>query len=307
MNRWIVIPSVFSLVAFALVGCGEEDGSYGSGNSNNITLTSFDKSYDSQANTSAIARIDETFRTGEHEIKIKNMINSYRNQNLNTLDKIVLADNFEGRLENKNIEVNGRTVKRPIYEKNSNNKLNYETTYKTLNLSGLRANSYEAGANIDNSRGILTDLNNYSNIPTNVAFPAGSVCYIPVVTSERWFLAFNEKNKTGYGSIDKWIDAAKQRFSDDRDHRTSELSVGFGNQQKAAQVMFFEYNNQPAEQYNGVEYTSGPTGANGVYEANYVASGTTDPNTNSFRGVVDCTIVNEVAGDFLEEQIRRYY
>ncbi|WP_201598236.1 hypothetical protein [Psychrobacter vallis] len=301
MNRLMVIPSVFSLVAFALVGCGEEDGSYGSGNSNNITLTSFDKSYDSQANTSAIARIDETFRTGEHEIKIRNMINSYRNQNLNTLDKIVLADNFEGQLANTDIEVNGRTVERPIYEKNSNNKLNYETTYKTINLSGRRANSYEAGTNIDNSRGILTDLNKYPNIPTNVAFPAGSVCYIPVVTSARSFLAFNEKNKTGYDSINKWIDAAKQRFSDDRDHRTSELSVGFGNQQKAAQVTFFEYQNQPAYQYNGVEY------ADDIYEANYVAKGTTDPNTNSIRGVVDCTIVNEVAGDFLAEQIRRYY
>ena len=307
MNRLIAIPSVFSLLAFALVGCGEEDGSYGSGNSNKMTLTSFDNSYDSQANTSAIARIDETFRTGEHEIKIKNMINSYRNQDLNTLDKIVLADNFEGQLENKNIEVDGRTVKRPIYEKNSNNKLNYETTYKTLNLSGLRANSYSAGINTADSRGILTDLNNYPRIPADAQFPVGSVCYIPVVTSERSFLAFNEKNKTGYESISEWIEAAKKRLSSDRDHRTSELSVGFGNKQKAAQVMFFEYNNQPAEQYNGVEYTSGPTGTNGVYEANYVASGTTDPNTNSLRGVVDCTIVNEVAGDFLAAQIQRYY
>lgn len=307
MNRLMVIPSVFSLVAFALVGCGEEDGSYGFGNSNNITLTSFDNSYDNQANASAIARIDETYRTGEHEIKVKNIVNNYRDQNLNTLDKTVLADNFEGQLANTDIEVNGRTVKRPIYEKNSNNKLNYETTYKTLNLSGLQANSYQAGTNIDNSRGILTDLNNYPNIPTNVAFPAGSVCYIPVVTSDRSFLAFNEKNKTGYDSIDKWIEAAENRFSDNRGYRTSQFSVGFGNKQKAAQVTFFEYQNQPAYQYNGVEYTSGPTGTKGIYEANYVAKGTTDPNTDSFRGVVDCTIVNEVAGDFLAAQIQRYY
>ncbi|WP_198333399.1 hypothetical protein [Psychrobacter aquimaris] len=300
MNKLIVIPSVFSLLAFTLVGCGEDDGIYGS-DSNKITLTSFDKSYDKQANASAIARIDETYRTGEREIKIKNIVNNYSNQSLNTLDRTVLADNFEGRLENKNIEVDGRTVKRPIYEKNSNNKLNYETTYKTLNLSGLRANSYSAGTNINNSRGILTDLNNYPNIPANTEFPIGSVCYIPVVTSARSFLAFNEKNKTGYTSLNKWIDAAENRFSDNRGYSTTEFGVGVGNKQKAAQVTFFEYRNQPAYQYNGVEY------ADDIYEANYVDEGSTDPNTNSIQGVVDCTIVNEVAGDFLVAQIKRYY
>ena len=301
MNKSIVIPSIFSLLAFTLVGCGgEDDGVYGS-DGNKITLTSFDNSYDKQANASAIARIDETYRTGEREIKIKNIVNNYSDQSLNTLDRTVLADNFEGQLENKNIKVDGRTVERPIYEKNSNNKVNYETTYKTLNLSGLQANSYSAGTNINNSRGILTDLNNYPNIPANAEFPVGSVCYIPVVTSARSFLAFNEKNKTGYSSLNKWIDAAEHRFSDDRGYSTTEFGVGVGNKQKAAQVTFFEYRNQPAYQYNGVEY------GDDIYEANYVAKGTTEPNTNSIRGVVDCTIVNEVAGDFLATQIKRYY
>lgn len=301
LNKLIILPSIFSLMALALVGCGEEDEIYGSGSSNKITLTSFANSYDSQANESAIARIDETYRSGEREIKQKNIVNSYSNQSLNTLDRRVLADNFEGSLENKNIEVSGRTVRRPIYENNSNHKLNYETTYKTLDLSGVQANSYNAGNNIGSSRGIITDLNNYPNIPTNVEFPTGSVCYIPVVTSERSFLAFNDKNKTGYSSLNKWVDAAEERFSDNRDVSTYEFGIGFGNKHKAAQVTFFEYKNQPAYQYNGVEYS------NEVYEANYVAKGSTDPNTNSFRGVVDCTIVNEVAGDFLTDQIKRYY
>lgn len=305
MNKLIVIPSIFSLVALTLVGCGEDEGAYNSGGSSNkITVTNFANSYDSQANASAIARIDETYRSGEHEIKVRNIINNYSNQSLNTLDRTVLADSFEGQIANKDIEVDGRTVKRPIYEKNSNNRLNYETTYKTLNLSGLQANSYIAGADRANSRGILTDLNNYPRIPANVQFPAGSVCYIPVVTSERWFLAFNEKNKTGYSSLDKWIDAAEDRFDDNRDYRTSEFGVGIDNQQKAAQVTFFEYQNQPAYQYNGVEYSNG---TNAIYEADYVTKGVTQPNTNSSRGVVDCTLVNEVAGDFLATQIQRYY
>lgn len=169
MKRWIAIPSVCFLTTLALIGC-EEDGAYGTASSE-ITLTSFANSYDSKANATAIARIDESYRTGAREIKTTNIINSYSNQSLNDLDRTVLADDFEGRLENKDIEVNGRTVKRPIYEKNTNNQLDYETTYKTLNLSGLRANNYVASANVNNRYGIITDLNNYSEIPTNCCFP----------------------------------------------------------------------------------------------------------------------------------------
>ena len=300
MNRVVAISGVFFWSMLALIGCEVDDGSYGS-DSDNITLTSFANSYDSKANDTAIARIDETYRTGAREIKTTNLINSYSNQSLNDLDRTVLADNFEGRLENKDIEVNGRTVKRPIYEKNSNNKLDYQTTYQTLNLSGLTTRSYSAGTNIEERRGILTDLSNYSNILSNVAFPDGSVCYIPVVTSEQSFWAFNDKNKTGYSSLSEWIEAAERRLSDDRDYRLSEFDVGKGSKLKAAQVMFFEYKNQPAYEYNGVEYEED------IYEANYVTKGSTDPNIDSRFGVVDCTLVNEVAGDFLAEQIKRYY
>ena len=301
LNKWILLPSIVSLMALALSGCEEEDVFFGVGSSNNITLNRFADSYDSKANATAIARIDETYRTGDYEIKTRNLVNNYSNQSLNTLDKTVLADKFEGRLEHKNIEVSGRTVKRPIYEKNSNNKFNYQTTYKTLDLSDVKADDYRAGVPLSNSRGIMTALNHYSKLPTNLAFPAGSVCYIPVVSSERAFLAFNEKDKTGYSSLDKWVAAAEARFNDDRDYSTSRFGVGINNKQKAAQVMFFEYKDQPAYQYNGVEYSKD------IYEADYVAKGSSNPNTNSFRGVVDCTIVNDVAADFLEREIKRYY
>ena len=301
LNKWILLPSIVSLVALALSGCEEEDVFFGVGSSNNITLNRFADSYDSKANATAIARIDETYRTGDYEIKTRNLVNNYSNQSLNTLDKTVLADKFEGRLEHKNIEVSGRTVKRPIYEKNSNNKFNYQTTYKTLDLSDVKADDYRAGVPLSNSRGIMTALNHYSKLPTNLAFPAGSVCYIPVVSSERAFLAFNERDKTGYSSLDKWIEAAEARFNDDRDYSTSRFGVGINNKQKAAQVMFFEYKDQPAYQYNGVEYSKD------IYEADYVAKGSSNPNTNIFRGVVDCTIVNDVAADFLEREIKRYY
>lgn len=302
MKAGLVIPVTLSLLATALMGCGEEDAIYGSdGSSNVLTVSSFDRSYDNLANASAIARIDKSYRTGARDIKVQNIVNNYNNQGLNSLDKIVVADNFEGSLENTNIIVNNRTVKRPIYEKNSNRQLSFETTYKTLDLSGLKANSYSAGNTVGSSRGIITDLNNYPNISANVSFPAGSVCYIPVITSERAFLSFNGKNKTGYQSLDKWIAAAEDRFSDNRDSSTSRFGIGVGNAQDAAQVRFFEFRNQPAYRYTGVEYDDD------IYEADYIADGTTNLNTDSFRGVVDCTVVNDVAADFLAEQIADSY
>ena len=301
MKKLMITPLTLSLLAITLTGCFEgEDAIFGS-SSNEITVSSFDSSYDNKANASAIARIDWTYRTGAREVKTTNLINNYNNQSLNDLDSIVLADKFEGKLDNKDIEVNNRTVKRPIYEKNSNRKLNFETTYKTLDLSGLKRNSYVAGSTLSKPRGIITALNNYPEISPNIAFPTGSVCYIPVINSERSFLAFNDKNKTGYTSLNKWIDAAEKRFSDNRQSSTSRFGVGPGNNQSAAQVKFFEFNDQPVYLYNGVEYDSN------IYEAEYVAIGITEPNTNSSRGVIDCTLVNDVAADFLAEQIKKYY
>ena len=302
MKNLVITPLTVSLLALLITGCGEnDDGAYGSDNGNQIILSNFDSSYDNKVNTSAIARIDTMYETGKREISIRNIVNNYTNQNLNNLDNTVLAEDFEGRLENKNISVEGRTVKRPIYQQNSNQKINYVTTYNTLDLSGLKANSYEPGTTYNNSRGIITALNNFSKISVNAAFPAGSVCYIPVTTSDRAFISFNDKNKTGYTSLDKWIKAAEERFSDNRGSSTTRFKVGSGNSLNAAQVNFFEFKTQPTYRYTGVEFKQE------IYEADYVANGNNTPNTDSRRGVVDCTLVNDVAADFLEREIRRQY
>ena len=76
---------------------------------------------------------------------------------------------------------------------------------------------------------------------------------------------------------------------------------GSGNSLNAAQVNFFEFKTQPAYRYTGVEFKQD------IYEADYVANGSNDPNMDSRRGVVDCTLVNDVAADFLEREIVKYY
>lgn len=296
MNKLIITPIALSLLASVLIGCGEgEDAIFGSGGSNELTVSTIERS------SNAIARIDTTYNTGARRVKKVNIVGSY-DQNLDDLDlSVVLGDKFEGTLEDKNIEVDGRIVKRPIYEKNSSNKLKFETTYRTRDLSGVDARDYDASNSYANRRGIFTDLNNYTKIPNNIGFPSGSICYIPVVTSERSFFVFDAKDKTGFKTLDNWVSDAEQRFNDKRQSSTTRINIGFNNSQKAAQVKFFAVNNDPEYIYNGVNYDGG------IYEADFVNSAASMPNQDSIRGVVDCTIVNKVAADFLATQITKYY
>ena len=305
MNKMMFLPAILSVVTMALTGCGEgEDAIFGNSdgnNSNELTIYSFANSYDNQANAIAIARINETYRTGSRKVITENIINSYDNRITNDLDQVVLGDKFAGRLENNNIEVNRLTIKRPIYENNSNRKLRFETTYRTLNLAGVKATSYNAGNTIDDRRGIITDLNNYPKISATVEFPVGSTCYIPVVTSEQNLLAFNAKNETNYRTLNDWVRATENRFGNNgKPIRTSSL-VGNTNQYKVEQIKFNALNNQPEYLYNGLDYN------NKIYEADFISNGTDSPNENSLRGVVDCTLVNKVASDFIEREVRRAY
>ena len=296
MNKLIVTPLVLTLLTFNLAGCGEgEDAIFDSGSSNELTVSTIERS------SNAIARIDTTYSTGTRVVKQTNIVGSY-NQNIdNQQSSVVLLDKFEGTLEDKDIVVTGRTVKRPIYEKNSNNNFNYETTYRTLNLSGKRANSYRAGNLNNKSTGVLTDLNNYANIPSNATFPSGSVCYVPVASTERSFFTFNQSQRTGYLTLGEWTKAALNQFSDNRASVSIPINIGSGNSQKLMQVKFFATDNEPEYIYNGVEYNKV------IYNAKYVSKDQKAPNENDVTGVIDCTLVNNVAADFLAKEISDSY
>ena len=294
-----VTPLALSLLAVTLVGCGGDDnGIYGPGigsNNNELTITQFDRS------SNAVARIDTTYRRGERDVKKTNVVGSYDQSIDNLPSSVVLSDKFEGSMEDKNISVSGRTVTRPVYEKNSNNRFDYKTTYKTYNLAGKRADSYRRGVGNNKSIGVFTDLNNYAKIPPNATFPSGSVCYVPVESTERSFFSFNQNQRTGYLTLDEWTEAAKKQFGDNRASKTTFLNVGAGNGQTASQVEFFATNNEPEYLYNGVEYNKV------IYNANFVGKNQAAPNQNDTTGVIDCTIVNKVAADFLAKQIADSY
>lgn len=72
MNKLIITPIALSLLAFALIGCGEgEDAIFGSGGSNELTISTIERS------SNAIARIDTTYNTGTRSVKKTNIVGSY--------------------------------------------------------------------------------------------------------------------------------------------------------------------------------------------------------------------------------------
>lgn len=296
IKKRMVIPSVLSVLALTMVGCEEDDGVYGSGNSNELEINHFERVNNN------IARIEIEYSDGERDIDVTNIKGALSSPIINDLPvATVLGNNFEGTLEDRYIEVDGRTVKRPIYETGSNKQLNYQIRYRTLNLSGTDASSYQKGNRPSDDRGIFTDLNNFTNIPTNASFPTGSVCYIPVTKSEEAFFVFNDKNKTRYQTLEDWIEVNEDRFGDNQRYSTTTVKVGKANNARAAQVTFFATDERPEYNYYGAEY------GKSVFDANYINKNEQRPNEDSFRGVVDCTLVNDVAADFLEQEIKRYY
>ncbi len=296
----LLLPAAICLAVISLTGCGEDnEGIFGSGSSNELTLSSFEKV--SQGQIEAVARIEQTYSRGENKVVVTNIVNNFDGKGPNTSDQTVLAANFEGNLNNADIRVDGRIVKRPIYERNSNKYIDYQTTYEAYDLGGYQTRDYIAGNTVNDSRGVFTDLNNYDNISATATFPPNSICYIPVVSSEKSFFIFDNRIESRYKTLDAWINATEQRFSDNRELSVSREPVGNNNIYEAAKVKFFAVRSEPDYLYSAVDYKKK------VYEADFFDRNAPSPNTNKRTGVVDCTLVNDVAAKFLTDQIRNSY
>ena len=298
MNNKLFIPLVLAALATALIGCGEgEEGIFGSANNNELEINNFERVNNN------IARIKTEYSNGERDIDVTNVKGSFDSSNINNLPvSTVLANSFEGTLEDRYIKVDGRTITRPIYTKNSNERFDYKVTYRTLDLSNKNAKSYQRGNRPIDDRGIFTDLNNYINIPNNISFPSGSVCYVPVIDSDRNFFSFNDKNKTRYRTLNDWIEANEKRFgSNQRVETTVPINIGINNEYRAAKVRFPATNDRIEYNYYGSEFEQN------IFDVNFVDKDQARPNEDSFRGVIDCTLVNDTAADFLEIEIRKAY
>ncbi len=293
----LLLPTAICLAIISITGCGEDsDGIFGISN-NELEIHQFERVNNN------VARIETEYSDGERDIEVTNIKGSYDSSGINTLPvSTILANDFEGTLEDQYIEVNSLTVTRPIYGKNSNERFDYKVTYRTLDLSGVDATSYQKGNRPQDDRGIFTDLNNYTEIPNGTQFPNGSVCYVPVIDSERAFFAFNNKKITGYSTLNDWVTATEDRFGSNQRVETiiPFKMVGTNNEYRTAKVRFRATSNRIEYNYYGIEFERN------IFNADYIDKGKTQPSQDSLRGVIDCTLVNEVAADFLEDQIRTY-
>lgn len=286
-----------TVAALMLSGCGDDDNYYGSGGGGgrSLSVNQFD------TDSSAIARIQTTYKRGERNWQPISLVGNYTGQKGNELERsIVLANEFEGVMENKDIIVNGNQVSRTIYQKNTNNASRLTIDYQEYDLEGISANSYKKDSVTKNRVGVLTDLYTFSRIPSELTFERGAKCFTPVTNSDRELVYFNEKNSTGYKKLNDWVRVTENAVNSNYNKSTSLTRLGVNKAYQAAEINIFD-NNQLIGSYNAVEYDGR------VYTTIHVKSGQSTPNRNASTGVVDCTIINDTAADFLQQQIKNYY
>jgi len=286
------------LAALMLSGCGSDDDNFfgsGGSSSRSISVNQFD------TDSGAIARIKTTYQRGERNWQPTSLVGNYTGQKGNEPERsIVLANNFEGTMENKDITVSGNQVSRTIYQKNSNAASKLTIDYQEFDLEGISADSYKKESVSNKRVGVLTDLYSFPRVPSDLAFDRGAKCFTPVINSDRELVYFNEKNSTGYQKLNDWVRVTENAVNSNYTKSVITTSLGFNKAYPAAEINIYD-NNQLIGSYNAVEYSGR------VYTTTHIKSGQTTPNRNASTGVVDCTLINDTAADFLQEKIQQYY
>ncbi|WP_169392115.1 MULTISPECIES: hypothetical protein [Psychrobacter] len=297
------------LAALILSGCGSDDDNFfGSGGSSSRGLSVFEfvNSYDKTSSNIAIAKIERNFSQGQYRVTRTNIVRNYNGVVPSSADNIVVAEGFEGLQANKNITVSGRTVEQPIdninTSTNGSGSLKFSTTYEAYDLAGCQARDFADNAVNNKCRKVRTALNDYVKIPNTAAFPNGSICYIPVTTTDKNIWLFDKDSRPIQGSINDWINDTKNLFGNSKKPQQQRFDVGNKNEYRSEQIKFAADSRDPEYVYYGIDYK------NRVYDnLNYWSAGKTQANTNNNVGVVDCTLINDTAADFLQQKIQQYY
>lgn|GEM_PF-508326 len=297
------------LAALILSGCGSDDDNFfGSGGSSSRGLSVFEfvNSYDKTSSNIAIAKIERNFSQGQYRVTRTNIVRNYNGVVPSSADNIVVAEGFEGLQANKNITVSGRTVEQPIdninTSTNGSGSLKFSTTYEAYDLAGCQARDFADNAVNNKCRKVRTALNDYVKIPNIAAFPTGSICYIPVTTTDKNIWLFDKDSRPIQGSINDWINDTKNLFGNSKKPQQQRFDVGNKNEYRLEQIKFAADSRDPEYVYYGIDYK------NRVYDnLNYLSAGKTQANTNNNVGIVDCTLINDTAADFLQQKIQQYY
>lgn len=292
------------IAALLLVGCGEDDGAiFGSGGSSRgLSVFEIVDSYDKQSSNIAIAQIERNFSQGQYRVTRTNIVRNYSGVIPSSADAIVVAEGFEGQQLNKNIQVSGRTVEQPIDNIDGSNRLNFSTTYEAYNLEGCQARDFTDSSVNNRCRKVRTALNDYTKIPNSAAFPAGSICYIPITTTDKNIWRFDKDSRPVQGSLNDWVNTTKNIFGSSKTARQQRFNVGNKNEYRLEQIKFAADSRDPEYVYQGIDYK------NRVYDTlEYWPAGKSQANTSNNIGIVDCTLINDTAAKFLQQQIKAVY
>lgn len=303
-QNYLLLPIVSLLL---VTGCGSDnssdDGVELDGGKNNITssqlsINFFDTQYNDSDKKDAIQRMKWIYKTGDRELIRKDIISVNEREGLNDEDLVVLGANFESIIAKRNIKVADNTITIPMDGIKSNRTETYEIELIPLDLAGVSRRE----SNLDENTGITSDLDYFDKIPDDVSYPENSTCYIIKETSTLPFYSFNiEDDVSSYTSMDEWTDSYSNVSRGSSPLRVESTKVGSTNQYPVVRIVYDNDARNEYRNYNALNYE------NTLYETEYTHQGSVSDNYDPSKGLVECGIVNDIAADFLEEQILKYY
>lgn len=295
----LTLTTLLSAILLSACGGGNDTSkpkySDGNDNANEFSFELFDSMYDSQAKGDGIKRITWTYSDGNVVLKQVDIVNKNTREGLDNEDLIILSDNFEGKQRKQDVDVEGNKIIFNIFSDTTNQKEYSMIEMQKVNLSGVDSGYFDSKT----KTGIYTGLNAFNKIPSSAKFPKGSVCYIPKVTNSFAHFHFDKNDVSNQTSMKSWLDT----YAKDSDVvRTESLKVGASNQYDSTVVVYKADLTELDLPYAAVDYKGK------IYDADFARKGTKSENIDKSKtGGVDCTLVNKVAADFLQDQIVQYY
>ncbi len=169
-----------------------------------------------------------------------------------------------------------------------NNPIHLTYDIVTLDLRGVGKLAADA------KTGITTDLE-YPYFPNDITFPIGAKCYIMHETPKQSYYTFYDSASTENVTIDEWI--ARQKDSGKTLNNLVKEMVGRHNELPAARYTNHKGRVKAVVSYNGL-----------LHDAHYYKAGAQkDASINAKTGIVNCDQYNDVASEFLDQQIKANY
>lgn len=148
--------------------------------------------------------------------------------------------------------------------------------------------------------GLDTTFNQFDKLPDTLSFPEGSLCFAKThqELSKPIFVNISYgAYLSAYESLDEW-EAFIVSYYGDYDYAENS-KVGSYNDHNARRLVYVNS--------DGKEQAHSMIEKGGLQSVFKLTSDDTIINTNPDKEKVDCSIVNDIAAEFLEEQIVKYY